>query len=541
MSRSIFTNLFTAILLTIWAVPAYAQLSANFTANRTEGCAPLVVQFTDQSTGGATEWRWDLGNGTLSFLKDPAATYFNPGTYTVKLVIRNGAQSDSVVKVNYITVYASPVVNFVASDTNGCYPLPVLFNDLSTPGDGTITSWLWDFGDGDTSALPNPQHIYENAGNYNVSLQVRNSRGCIQSITRLNYIKLNTGVKADFSVGSSANCRPPTPISFINASSGTGALTYQWLFGDGGTSTQANPTHTYTTAGSYTVRLIVRNNSGCVDSMVIPNAVVIGTVDAAFTSPATVCAGQAFQLLNNSSPSPSGAIWTFGDNTSSNALNPFKTYQVPGTYQVKLVSLFGACRDSVIRNIQVLDKPTSAFTAVNTSACKPPLSVNFTQTSSNAVSYKWFFGDGDSSSAANPTHVYTSYGTFTVRLITTNAAGCTDTLRMVDFVRIQQPQVSITNIPQEGCVPYTYRPGFSIVSTDSIVRYEWHFGDGNTSDQRNPVYTYTTPGLYTVKLFYTTSGGCSDSVIATNAIRVGEKPVVNFTATPRTGCAFSPR
>ena len=367
------------VLTIIGAVPSYAQLNAGFSANRTEGCAPLVVQFRDESTGNPTNWRWDLGNGTLSFFQNPAATYFNPGTYTIKLVASNANQTDSVIKTQYITVFASPTVNFSGSDSGGCFPLPVQFTDLSSPGDGNINSWLWDFGDGDTSAIPNPQHTYTDAGNYNVSLQVKNSRGCIQTITRLNYIKLNNGVKADFIVGASSNCRPPTPINFTNTSTGTGALSYQWFFGDGGSSTLANPTYTYNAGGTYTVRLIVRNNTGCTDSIIKTNAIVIGAVTAAFTSPPIVCAGKPILMLNNSIPAPTGASWDFGDASSSTAINPTKTYTSPGNYTIKLVSTFGACRDSSTIPIQVLAKPITDFSGINITACKPPLTASFSQ------------------------------------------------------------------------------------------------------------------------------------------------------------------
>lgn len=515
-----------------------AQLSADFSANRTEGCAPLVVQFRDQSTGNPNSWYWDLGNGTVSFLKDPAATYFNPGSYTIKLVISNGVQSDSVVKTQYIVVHESPTINFTASDTTGCFPLSIRFTDLSLPGDGNIISWLWDFGDGDTSAIANPAHTYSSQGNYNVSLQVRNSSGCIQSITRLNYIKLNNGVKAAFVAGSAANCKPPTAISFINQSTGTGQLNYEWFFGDGTTSTQTNPQHVYNNPGSYTVKLLVRNNTGCVDSLVLPNAIVIGTVQAAFVIPATVCAGVPLTLANTSSPAPAGSYWDFGDGTSSTIFNPSKTYSTAGDYSIKLVADFGACKDSVIKPLRVLPKPQTSFNANTVRTCQPPLQVQFRENSTGAVSYKWFFGDGDSSLTQQPIHTYTSYGRYTVTLITTNAAGCSDTLRKPDWIVIEKPQVAILPLPQEGCIPFSFQPLARVLTADSLVQFHWDFGDGSTADMSNPQHTYTTAGIYTIKLFYTTAGGCSDSVVVQDAVRVGHKPQTGFSATPRYACAF---
>jgi len=175
-------------LLFTATIPASAQLIARFSSNITAGCAPLVVHFKDESTGNPTSWKWDLGHGTTSYFQNPSTTYFNPGTYSVKLLVRNTNGSDSVIKLNYITVYASPTVDFVASDTGGCFPLSVTFTDKSAPGAGAINKWLWDFGDGSTDSIQHPLHTYGNPGNFNVSLQIRNSDGCVSTITKINYI-----------------------------------------------------------------------------------------------------------------------------------------------------------------------------------------------------------------------------------------------------------------------------------------------------------------------------------------------------------------
>src|SRR5688572_5262282 len=146
------------MLLILCLVPnagAVAQLSAAFSSDTTAGCAPLVVKFKDESGGTPSSWRWELGNGTVSFLKDPAATYFTPGTYSVKLIVSNSSGKDSILKTNYITVFATPSVNFNASATSGCFPLTVHFEDRSIPGDGQIIKWEWDFGDGQGDTVPN--------------------------------------------------------------------------------------------------------------------------------------------------------------------------------------------------------------------------------------------------------------------------------------------------------------------------------------------------------------------------------------------------
>src|SRR5687768_9874393 len=98
---------------------SHAQLQADFSANNVSGCAPLVARFTDQSTGSPISWKWDLGNGTISTQQHPTATYFNPGTYNVKLVVRTSTGADSIIRQQYITVYPKPVTYFTANDSTG--------------------------------------------------------------------------------------------------------------------------------------------------------------------------------------------------------------------------------------------------------------------------------------------------------------------------------------------------------------------------------------------------------------------------------------
>src|SRR6478672_8674571 len=127
------------IFLLCTGIYSQAQVKTNFSATPLSGCTPLVVSFTDLSTGNPTSWKWDLGNGTISFLQNPTVTYFTPGTYNVKLVVRNAGGADSVTKSQFITIHSSPLISFTVSPTTGCFPLPVQFTDLTLPGSGTIS------------------------------------------------------------------------------------------------------------------------------------------------------------------------------------------------------------------------------------------------------------------------------------------------------------------------------------------------------------------------------------------------------------------
>lgn len=519
-----------------------AQVTASFSATPLTGCAPLVVGFKDESTGNPNFWKWDLGNGTISFLQNPSATYFNPGTYTVKLVARNAAGSaDSVVRINYITVYAIPTVDFLASDTTGCFPVTISFADLSNAGSGSLVSWEWDFGDGTTSTQQNPTHTYSSGGQFNVTLRVRNSFGCTRTISRIKYIKLNEGVDADFSFNNPGSCQPPTTVNFTNLSTGTGTLSYQWSFGDGGSSILPNPSYTYNTPGSYTVQLIVVNSNGCRDTIRKVNSIVIGTVQAGFSFTSPVCAGESVNLINTSSPAPSGAVWDFGDGTGSAAITPVKSYSAPGNYFIKLVSQFGACLDSLTLPITVLAKPAADFSSPNNRNCRAPHTVNFSsQITGTPAGITWYFGDGGTGSGPSPSHTYTSTGIFDVTLVVTNAAGCRDSVIKRQFVQIAPPQIlSISNLPRRGCAPITINPVGNIISADPVVSYQWNFGDGGTSALPNPVHTYNSSGAYAVTLIVTTAGGCTDTLRMDSAVVAGVKPNAQFTANPRDVCAFT--
>lgn len=534
MKTSILAATFSLICLI-----SFAQPTANFSASPTSGCAPLVVNFTDLSTGNPTQWRWDLGNGTTSVLRNPSVTYFTPGQYTIRLIAINAAGRDTMIRTQYITIYAQPTVNFSASATAGCFPLTVSFTDNSVANSGTITSWQWDFGDGTLSTQQNPTHTYNTGGNFNVSLRITNSSGCTRTVTRANYINVMAKPRAGFNVLNATTCQAPATVQFQNTTTGAPPLIYQWNFGDGNTSNQPNPSNIYTTPGTYTVRLVVINQNGCRDTLIRTNVVTIGNNRAGFTAPDSVCVNSNVTFTNTSSPVPALSMWNFGDGTTSLNQSPVKAYSSPGTYQVKLVAQFGGCTDSIIRTIVVKPVPVAAFLGNPTSSCQTPLTVNFVNGSMDGISYQWTFGDGNSSTQTNPTHTYTAYGNYTVSLTATGLNGCSHTVTQTDYIQVQPPQVSINALPQGGCAPFSWTFNASMNSSEPIASYEWDFGDGSTSTQASPTHVYAQ-GVYDVTLIVTTASGCRDTVTVNGGISAGSQPNAGFTATPRVSCAFLP-
>ncbi len=505
---------------------------AEFIASPTQGCAPIRIVFTDQSTGNPVSWSWDLGNGTLSSVQSPSTTYFNAGVYTIKLTVTDATgATNTITKTNYVTIYGIPDVNLEATPKTGCYPLPVQFTDLTTGGGSAITAWQWDFGDGIINNTQNPSHTYTANGLFNITLTATNANGCKKTITKPNYVQIFDGVIANFRFSSVVPCQVPATVTFTDLSTGNGINSWFWDFGDGTTSTLQNPIKTYNASGRFVVKLTVRNTSGCVNTFTNPLVVSVGLVTADFTFPIPVCANTNFQFINQSSPNGQFS-WDFGDGTTSNAVNPFKRYTAPGTYTVTLRNDFTGCGDSKTKTVTVVEGTGGDFTGTNLNTCKPPLTASF---NSNGTVVKWYFGDGDSSTLASPTHTYTKFGSFTVTLIVRTANGCLQRVVKPGFVRIAPPEItSIKNLDYHGCIPWTNTFEAIINTPDPVVTYEWDLGNGIMSNLQNPSATYTVEGRYIVKLKITTAIGCTDTISA--LVEVGHPPTPNFSANPLKTC-----
>ena len=508
---------------------------ANFTSNVTSGCAPLAVTFTDQSTGNPTEWNWEFSNGTLSTARNPTVSFSAPGSYSVKLVVRNANGVDQIEKIDYITVAPSPVADFDGDITLGCVPVTVKFTDQSSTPVGSIVKWEWEFGDGNTSTQQNPSHTYTNTGFYTVLLRVTSSSGCTRRIGRTRYIRVVDGVNSDFNFSVGSSCKPPFVVNFQNQSSGPGNLSYSWNFGNGQSSTVRSPSVIYNAPGTYTVQLTAQSDLGCKGGL-IEKTVTITQTNTDFTSPSAICLEQPVTFQNTSSSAPVTAFWDFGDGTTSAQINPLKTFLTAGTYTVKLINNYSNCTDSASKTVTVIDKPAVNFMANDSSSCQAPFNVQFTDLTLGATSWLWDFGDGNTSTQQNPTHQYSTVGNFTVSLTASTSANCSDSVIKKDFIKIQETTVSINT--GKGCIPFSYTPQATIETIDSVASWLWDFGDGATSTLKNPPpHIYASAGNYTISLTITTVSGCTKTITIPDGVRTGTPADVSFTATPLDACA----
>lgn len=400
--------------------------------------------------------------------------------------------------------------------------------------------WNWSFGDGTwfntTSAtLKNPTHTYSTAGIYNAKLTVCNAAGCSttpggETITVLSppIVNFKTNAVAGYA---------PFSVWFIDFTTESPNM-WNWSFGDGSwfnTTTAAlrNPTHVYTTAGTYSATLIACNTSGCnttapsqtitVRLLTLPSVSISANVSSGY-APLTV------RFVDISSGSPTAWNWSFGDgnwfNTTTFTLkNPIYTYSSPGSFTAKLIACnaVGCNTTGLTKTISVslLTPPNVAFYST-TSSGYAPLSVGFVDTSTGSpTAWNWSFGDGSwfntsSASLKNPTHTYSSPGSYTAKLIACNAAGCNTTgpTKTISVSLLSPPVPAFLTNRTSGAVPLAVQ--FYDRSSGITNEWRWDFGDGswfNTTSVslRNPIYIYTSNGTYTTKLIACNAAGCATS------------------------------
>lgn len=483
--------------ITILANPA-----ASFTANLTNTCdVNESFQFTAQASS-AISWHWNFGDGTSSTQSAPSHVYNAPGIYSVTLVTTNQLGcSDTVINSNYIEVKNNPQP-VIASNGPLAQCAPVYAGLFTSTPD--VVAWSWDFGDTTTSQLPAPYHAYYYAGNYLVTLQATYANGCSNnnSVTVSAYPKPT----AYYLISSNQGCSPLTP-AIVNMSTGSGNI-YSWSFGDGATSGQQNPIHTYTVPGTYYTSLNIVNNYGCTAQYNAFTPIIVSEADASFTADdLTGCMPHTVNF-NHTQNGVYSYVWNFGDGTSSTIQSPSHTYNANGNYQVTLtVTDITGCTDTYsLPNLIQVTSGENNFNPVQPVVACAPFTVNLYDNSPATSAWNWSFGDGQSSTIQNPVHTYTMPGTYNVGLQTTSTGnGCSQSVSPYAVYIINGGSAAFS-------LTHTLCPPFTATFTDqsvNAVSWLWDFGDGTTSTQQHPVHVYANPGSYNVTLTITTPEGCT--------------------------------
>ena len=428
-------------------------------------CNGLEVFFNNNSVN-ANAYFWDFGvEGTesdTSTLEFPTFTFPDYGTYNITLIAKNPCLSDTSIKPFLVSF--TPPASFeyeINCDS-------VTFTNLSPD----TLDYIWFFGDGDTSLLYNDYHIYEYGNEYNAVLSVINEDGCasffeeiieIQGFPEPNFVAIIDCLDAIFNNQSD------------------NSTTYTWSFGDGETSSIENLIHTYTAEGDYTVILTASNDCGT--AQIEQTVTTIGPPEANYSFDETC---NLVVFLNNSVQGET-FNWNFGDNsTCSSAVNPTHYYNT-GNYPVQLIASNNCGADTLTNTIDIGNIPIADFSYQI--ECD---SVIFTNQSNFSNNFIWQFGDGNGDSTFQTGNLYNAAGNYTAQLISVDLEGCKDTLT-TQVVIPEKPIALFSNLAI--CNQVT----FENLSTNSL-NYQWQFGDGQNSEEVNPIITYDGQGNYTVTL-----------------------------------------
>lgn len=521
---------------------------ANFTNNNS--CFGVPVAFTDQSqangAGQIINYAWDFGDpasgtGNTSGVQNPLHIFSAPGTYSVTLQITTSNSCvDTLAKT--VVINPAPVVDF--SSTSGCAGDTVTFISSTFVNVPQILSWAWDFGDGTTSNVADPLHIYNTQGSYTVTLLITDITGCTASVSH--DVSVVPGPVAMFTNSAPVCSGSAVQFTDMSIAMGNPITTWEWDFGDGNVITidapsNPNVSHVYDAPGTYTVTLTVTNLSGCNASISSSLSTIAGPTTA-FSSEAG-CEGSPVQFTDMTNTNGGAPIiqwsWNFGDPASGAAntsylQNPVHIFSAAGTYTVVMYSTSASgCQDSTSQVITITSSPAVAFLYSSSCAGQP---VTFepdpsVMNTSEIVLYNWDFGDGSpSSNQMSPTHTYAIYGTYTVTLTVTNINGCIATTnRSVVITAVPVAAFSSSSTCSGNAVQFT---DFSYSPTgDPIIAWHWVFGDPNgggndTSNLQHPEYTYTQNGNYNVTLTATSISGCSNTV--TIPVQIVPAPVASY-------------
>jgi len=418
-------------------------------------CIGEPAIFTDLSVpafnGVVDSWNWTFGDGQSSTVQNPTHTYAVSGLQTVKLIVGTDVGcNDTITKQVYVKVPPQAAITALP----GCNDPTVSFTNNSDP----LASGLWwDFGTSfpaDTSILSNPSFDYSGYGygSYTVTLVAQKGTACADTAT---YNLLISNVIADFADLDTTCTNVLVSYQDLSSNVNGSIIQWEWDFGDLSTTTLQNPNHGYSISGDYDVELVVTSSLGCTDTMVkqihvdqAPQA-IIGTTD--------FCSGSTINFANGSDPGANGFWWDFGTGNPADTSilsTPSFTYPGFGNYTVTLIAQKGTdCETSTTMPITIsdlipdFDLPAGSCEGTSVSF----IDQSSTSAGTSITSYEWNFGDGQTSTLQNPSHIYNGIGgSLPVQLVVTNNAGCSDTI--VQNVNIQALPIAAAGNDTAVCI-----------------------------------------------------------------------------------------
>jgi gliding motility-associated-like protein len=518
----------------------YPNPTVSFNSISTSACATQYsfMNTSSISNGSISYYNWNFGSAPNSSIQNPVHTYPGPGNYTVSLIATsNHGCSDTAIQ--NIAIYPFPSVSFSAPSV--CQNSPINFTSVSNISSGSISSYLWSFGNGNNSTLQNPSFNFVNSGTFQVTLSATSNQNCTTSYTGnvvINPLPVVSFTNNDVCLGA--------PTFFSNTSSiASGNITnIIWNFNSLGnvTSTQQNPNYIYPAVGNYVASLQAISNFNCINTLT--KTVIVHAVPTTSFAAQNQCFGAVSNFTNLTSipagNSIASYVWNFGNQQSSSQTNPQVNYSIANNYIVQLTATSNFnCSTTFTALVNIYNLPNVNFTSNN--ACLNQ-STQFNNTTiisgGNIAKWRWDFqNDGvwDDTLNANPTIVYPNFGNYNTKLQAISNYQCASSKINPTIVHAN-PVANFT--AQSTCFgDVTKFTNLSTSADGPIVSNQWDFNGDNIIDNliHSPQYTYSASGTYLVKLEVQNVFGCVN--VKSISLHINPTPSPAFAAPNREGCA----
>lgn len=506
-----------------------AQVAIN-ASPRATGCVPLTVNF--QSTlNNVQSHTWYFGDGNSSQLINPIHTYTDTGSYQVMLI---GIDSNScnIADTAFLDVEVhddSIVANFLPTTNIDCYNKNVSMSTVSYAS----ANYNWNMGDGSHYFTDSVNHNYTSAGTYNITLIVSDTTRCSLADTFTSQITIPQQVDASFAASSTGGCIPLT-VNFNTPFIAT--ANYHWNFGDGSFSTAANNTHTYTTADTFQVQLIVVDSTSCniADTAYATIITIDSTAKADFNLSRTFFGCDSVQVTVWSTyQGEDSELWTWGDGTPGASTDTaYHVYNTAGTFTIThyLTDNDMFCKPLDTAQIAISLLPLNiSITIPDTGGCLPFAADFIGNSVLLSTDFTWYFGDGNSGTGDTVHHTYNSVGTFNVTAIAIDTNACVGAdsafaqITVIDDSVHADFNINILNDCDSNLI-------VDLINTSTnALQYNWTFGDGTSSTQQYENHSYTTPATYTITLMVQDTNRCHPLDTISKTVTLLPNVFVDFT------------
>jgi gliding motility-associated-like protein len=479
----------------------------HYDVNYISGCMPVKYQFNDESESpvALTGWFWTFGDGQTSTLQNPLHEYADFGKYNISLEVSDQFGCKNKQTANQLVQAIEPDASFVALDSTLCEGNTTSFQCTSI---NNIINYLWEFNDGVTSNEPKPSKTFLKEGNYSVKLSIVDDHDCHTSLTKPDYIKVQSYPTANFSSDALASKCYPFVVQFNNTSTGNNLSSWKWNFGENNNlSLLKNPFYIYNKPGKHTVDLIAYTLFGCSDTISKKDYINVGGPNAIIDVRDTVCKNTDIIFKTASAINVYDMKWDFGDGINSSGDNVVHQYTNAGNiYPVLFLRADpeNTCNKAISDTLLVLNQIAKFQISNNQTEGCVPLSLGFNDISTNASTWEWNFNDGSTSFLQNPTHTFVTPGNYNISLKVTHPLGCSDISIVTPITIFPLPQIKISS-DTTICLGST-----ALLKASGGIQYAWQ--PSSLLSQPQNANTETSPIVNSkFQVTVTDSNHCTDS------------------------------